>query len=397
MHTKISELLQYAQTLRFYEDKLAHAKGDRFNIFDLLGVGSLEVSTHTPYLAEFLNPKGAHGLGDLPLSAFLRLFELNALNPAKTLVETERYLGPRTQDRGGRIDILLTDTSTGAQVAIENKLFAADQENQLRRYQASLPQAQLVYLTLNGREPTGFATGKETTCEGRVIRRLSYAEDIIRWQEDCRSQAAATPLVRETITQYINLIRQLTNQSTNTNMSTQIAEIVLRDKASLIAYFELKQAESAIHSKITDTLRKQCDEIAASLGLKVKFENEPLSRKEASIHFFDASMQAQHISIAFQFETSQCRDFFFGICYDHPSESHLAPIGILDAFDRVIGDGKSTAWWAAWRYWETRRNWGVETFCDIVFGRFKEELKDKLVALLEVVRVAQSPQKGLDV
>lgn len=383
MHAKISDLLQYVQTLRFYEEKLAHVQGDRFNVFDLFGVGSLEVSTHTPYVVEFLNPKGVHGLGERPLAAFVQRFKLD-LDPTTTRVKTNHYLGSVTEDSGGYIDILLTD-ATDHQVVIENKVLAGDQPNQLHRYQKSLPKAQIIYLTLDGRESV-------TARDDESILLLSYAKDIIAWQEECRCQAAVAPVVRETITQYINLIKRLTNQSTNTNMSIQIAEAVLKDEASLKAYYELVSAQADVHGQILGKLHEQCDAIGRQLGLKVVFDT-PLAGREGGFVFSDESMERQNISITFEFGENNYRSLDFGIRYDDPEKRDIAPPDITGEFRKVFGNVETTAWWPAFLHWQTRYYWTNETFGDIAFGRFQPELEDKVRKLLAVVRAAQAAVK----
>lgn len=388
MNPRIHELLQHAKTLRFYEDRLARVAGDRFNIFELLGVGRLEVGTHTPYLVEFLNPKGAHGLGSRPLASFVRRFELS-LDSDTAVVKTNYYLGPKTESSGGYVDILLEDAIHN-RVVIENKIDHEDEEKQLHRYRGSLPKAQIVYLTLKGRQPSDFSIQNKAG-----ILCLSYARHIIDWQEECQREAANAPLVRETIAQYINLIKRLTGQSTNTHMTTQIVDAVVKDESSLAGYYELHDAERAVRARIIAALNTQCTEIAGQLGLKVKFDNELLDGKYNSIYFFDASMQEQHISIAFQFELPNYKDFFFGICYDNEDDSKLAPPGLLEAFKRVFGDGDSNSphWWAVSSYWEARRDWDHKTFADILFLRFKPELVNKVEKLLAVVRTAQAIQR----
>lgn len=382
MQDKTFQLLNHVEMLRFYEAKLAHAQGDRFNVFELLGVGSREVSTHTPYLAEFLNSRGVHGLGAGPLELFVRRFGLN-LDPLSTRVDQELHLGRVTAESGGRIDLLLTDDE-GRQVAIENKIFAGDQANQLHRYQKELPRAQIVYLTRDGRQPSDWSIRDKD----RIIC-LSYAVDIIAWQEECRRLAAAIPIVRETIAQYINLLKRLTGQSTNTQMSTQIAATVLKDEASLAAFYELCQAESAVTGQILAKLYDLGRKIAESHGLE--FSQETLDSRYGWFAFSDASMRAQNISITFQFQTPNYRDLNFGISYHDPKKAALAPPGLLAGFQAEFGDGESVEWWPAVLAWRARLNWTNETFADIAFGRFDAELNEKVAKLCAIVRVAQAP------
>ena len=52
-----------------------------------------------------------------------------------------------------------------------------------------------------------------------------YKNDIIQWLEKCRKEAVTHSILRETITQYINLIKYLTHQTINENMEKEIVKL----------------------------------------------------------------------------------------------------------------------------------------------------------------------------
>jgi hypothetical protein len=56
-----------------------------------------------------------------------------------------------------------------------------------------------------GDEPTEFSTNKKLNKDNDYSL-ISYKEDILAWLDKCRKEVAVYPLIRETITQYINLI-----------------------------------------------------------------------------------------------------------------------------------------------------------------------------------------------
>ncbi len=94
-------------------------RGEIFNIFSVIGVQRKEVRLHSAFLAELLNPRGNHGLGDRFLVAFLEkvLGKDNYSFETKTTnVIVEYVIGTISEDgkRGGRIDILLTDKKNNA-------------------------------------------------------------------------------------------------------------------------------------------------------------------------------------------------------------------------------------------------------------------------------------------
>ena len=114
-------------------------RGECFNIFEVLGLQTSEVRLHSAIIAELLNPRGNHGLGDKFLKAFIDdvipeqcRFTLDALS-AK--VYTEFNIGNISKDytEGGRIDLLIQD-NVKQTIIIENKIYAGDQPCQLLRY-----------------------------------------------------------------------------------------------------------------------------------------------------------------------------------------------------------------------------------------------------------------------
>lgn len=120
-------------------------RGENFNIFQVLGLESSEVRLHSAFLAELLNPKGTHGLGDKFLKSFLSLVvnhyrPLFKLDTTSAEVSVEYYIGQISDDysEGGRIDILICDEYKNT-IIIENKIYACDQYLQLSRYNPLCP------------------------------------------------------------------------------------------------------------------------------------------------------------------------------------------------------------------------------------------------------------------
>lgn len=81
----------------------------------------------------------------------------------------------------------------------------------------------MVYLTLDGHEASEISTGNQPLKYVRV----SYNQDIRNWLYKCAQLAYDKPLVRETIKQYIYLIKQLTNQDMETEDKKDIAKLAV--------------------------------------------------------------------------------------------------------------------------------------------------------------------------
>ena len=128
---EIENLLQQVTTITQKNKELLNATGGLFNMFRICGVNHYE-NTHSAIIAELLNPQGTHSLKSELLEAFLNLigkdFIPDTFNPYNATVYTEY-----TTDKG-RIDILIEDANQNA-IIIENKIYAEDQYEQLKRYE----------------------------------------------------------------------------------------------------------------------------------------------------------------------------------------------------------------------------------------------------------------------
>ena len=135
----------------------------------------------------------------------------------------ERSIGEVTDIKGGRIDIILEDSKQKHAIIIENKIYASDQCNQLLRYHNYGKQLfgehnfKLIYLTLNGCEPSDSSLGGEKF----ELIKLSYAQDILKMLEDLAQSLPPKP-VRSTIEDYIKIIKQLTYQDMGTEYKNNV-------------------------------------------------------------------------------------------------------------------------------------------------------------------------------
>ena len=189
-------------------------------MFEMLGVAHYEV-THSKIIAGFMNPQGSHGQGDLFLRLFLQTIENNDkiyLDTSNAKVYTEYGIGV-----DGRLDIFIENGSHG--IIIENKVYAGDQPEQLKRYNDFAKEKygegnyMIYYLTLYGHEASG------DSANGIAYKCISYYEHIINWLQLCIHECATMPLVRETLVQYLNHIKQLTNQDMDSMNEEKLMEL----------------------------------------------------------------------------------------------------------------------------------------------------------------------------
>ena len=243
-------------------------KGENYNLFSILRIEGSELK-HSALIANLLDPKGSHGCGDAFLRAFFEIALKDLAYPFEdcTLPDsyTEYYTGPIAGDTGGRIDILVKSSHYG--LIIENKIYAGDQDKQLTRYDNYGKETfgadgyLLVYLTLYGCDASKESTATKSAEEVGYLR-LSYAEDILRWLEQCARLAYDKPLVRESLNQYIRTIKQLTYQDMNQENIQTIIDLAV-DHPEVVATLSSKRdaiAEGIREKYIFDKLKEYADQ-----------------------------------------------------------------------------------------------------------------------------------------
>jgi len=228
--------------LKCHQDKAS--LGFHFNIFEILNLSTNEVRTHSAFISELLDQKGRHGQGDLFLRMFLSLIEIQNFDTENSRVEIETYIGEINDDKteGGRLDIFIA-TKNSPNIIIENKIYASDQKNQLLRYSNFDPSATIIYLTLDGRNSL-------EQFDGQNVIALSYSQDITRWLEECILIAHQIPVIRETISQYLNLIRKLTQQYALEDMEKEIYALLIKNPDYALTIQDSYNAFNAIKTKI---------------------------------------------------------------------------------------------------------------------------------------------------
>ena len=131
-----------------------------FNIFRILRLERKELATHSPFLANLLNPAGTHAQGDVFLSLFFECLAQKGAQLPTSLTGGRWFVRQEQVTEWGNLDIHLWNHPLRCEIIIENKIGAADQDDQLQRYWSSMLTnralfdfQQLVYLTPQNRMP----------------------------------------------------------------------------------------------------------------------------------------------------------------------------------------------------------------------------------------------------
>lgn len=196
-----------------------------FNVFNILGLAYSEVRTHSAILREILDSNGTHGQGNIFFKGFLDMLvrkgiltdEISSFtNEAFDTYDCEAERAVAV----GRIDLIIERLDGGLPFSfvIENKIYAADQEEQIARYwqelnRKSVPvgRKKIFYLTPDGYDPSTWSVDGELRRDLQIdgiLHCLSYREDIKSWLNDslCKIESEKVKIIIE---QYLDILIKL--------------------------------------------------------------------------------------------------------------------------------------------------------------------------------------------
>lgn len=386
----IQPLLNKISSIDEKFSKIIELSCENFNIFKILKMEASETRLHSSFLAELLNPNGSHRQDGVFLTLFLNKFlskeTLFDISSAK--VEIEKYIGPISEDEtsGGRIDILISDKNKN-RIIIENKIYASDQINQLVRYHRYDPKAELIYLTLYedcGPDPKACG-GLEADADYKI---LNYQNDILEWLILCRKEAVIHPMLREALSQYINLIKYLTGKTVSDDMNNEITNIITANTDSFNAAWIIANGLDSATYQLIPRLQSICQEIATLNNLKLEF-GVNLNDKYNGFYFYKEDWQTASISFQFQ---SYDRELVYGVAREKECLDLSDPLNVTVGTKLTFIKGKCSTWWPVWQYMESPfRDWHnhKEPWLAIIDGSIKNIIEEKVVNILSALGEAQ--------
>ena len=231
-----------------------------FNVFSVLHKETDEVNLHSRFLHALLDYKKPETETRENLKDFLQHVGVEDFELCDVKVERERY----------NIDILITNDA-GQAIIIENKIEAGDQPKQLQRYSEILSDIleeqgysdrdiHLLYLTLDDHDPSEDSAGDLD------YKTISYRDDLSPWLEHCQKRAYDEPALRETVAQYLHLIRKLTYTDFRGEYMEDLKKFCLDDN-NFVPIHDLHKAMSETKNSLQ---KKLWEEIESELKSKIQ-------------------------------------------------------------------------------------------------------------------------------
>jgi len=323
---RIPHLLKQIRLLKDKHAELAAATGEDFNVFSILRIKHREVKTHTPILAELLNPHGSHH----QKADFLKLFlkKMCTGSEESTFCNNPESYRVRSEERirAAQFDIMLEKGKENdkARIVIENKILAADQDLQLDRdarenFDGPI---KLIYLTLDDREPSEESLGDLSKDK---VQCITYREHIIPWLEECIKLETVLRIapIREILLQYRDLLKDLTGQPKNTNTVMELSNLLTKNhNYELIPQLEQALLESKVRSQVRfwQDLAEKLSEIDVNRNIEEDETLEECCRnyyvgsknRSFSRSFKIGSWKKSQITLSIEIEASG--RVFYGFC-----------------------------------------------------------------------------------
>lgn len=394
---KILHLLNKTNLIVNKYNQLLDNTGGRFNIFTIIGVTTEETRLHSAFICELLNPNGTHGLKDKPLKAFIKncLDDDFSFQTTKAQSKTEYYIGSKTNDSGGKIDIIVKDNSNRA-IIIENKINANDQEFQMLRYynySKHFTSSKLLYLSLDGKKPSEYSTGKDKF----DYKTISYKYDITNWLTECKQLAVDFPLVREAISHYINLIKQLTNSSFMDEMNSEIVSLIMQSPENIQNAFEVEKALIDVKIKLQWEFWKQLEIALKKRGIMIKGDEDKKRVKHWKVKGFYEKQRNKDIyyglwseiynqnGITIHWGCEIEENIYFGFTVEKNGEGGISTLEEFKSLRDIVKECderyQNTPSWLGWLYTTPKLNFkefNSKEIFDLTEKNKMEELTDQI-------------------
>lgn len=217
-----------------YKYRLLEKDKEQFNIFTALHKERDEVRLHSRFISVLLSPESSHNKNDTFLKLFLKTLSIDNFEIKDAKIYPTEY----QKSEFNQIDILIINRISKQAIIIENKIGAGDSNHedrgQLEGYfelihnLENIPKENIYvfYLTLDGHLPTSESLGKYMILENMNGKTIDYEHEIQNWLTHCLHECISQPFLRESIIQYMDLIKQMTNDSTNIQERIEIKNLI---------------------------------------------------------------------------------------------------------------------------------------------------------------------------
>jgi hypothetical protein len=361
-----------------------HQLAFNFNSLNFLRPGE---NKYSEILAFFLNPKEVHGQGNIFLKLFLKNVGLEDKVSDIDFVTVDCKCEHVIDDQR-RIDILIRFGHNKFVIAIENKVWAIDQDKQLKDYNTYLNREFaenycLLYLTPYIKNPSIESiethSFKELQEKG-LFKLIGYKKHIIvcvhNWVLHCQAER-----VRVFLLDFEQYLKKEFLGQTFMDENKTIVEYVVKNSENIEIAFATFNAIEEIKIKLLYKLRSQIEAIANDNDLEA-YVDKDLGRNYDYTRFSFYKKSWKYINISFQFGAKNANDFRYGLSLKGAGGIDDIPISIPDELKKSvlqvfnIPQVKGEWWLFSNDFDVSIKNWGNQSqpWMEIQNGKMKERI-----------------------
>ena len=261
LENELKSLVRKIRDIEIKRDTTLIATKGHFNIFTTLLSAHDETRLHSRFITHLLNPRANHSCQRLFLDLFLDVLATGIqphddkssvnqddLKKRFSELQEEKCLNVRTElcTNKGNIDIYIEFKNHI--IAIENKIWAGEQNEQISRYIDFLfskgKKFTMLYLTLDGK--------LSETHKDKDYYRISYQNHILKWMELCLKETYKYVNINQALQQYKSVVKGLTGQNMEAEDMNEI-KAILKKNPDVIKY------QSELNKAINEIKNEQCN------------------------------------------------------------------------------------------------------------------------------------------
>lgn len=260
MH-KHQNIINFFEEVKLFKQKQLKQKKSGLNDYNLLTTVLKphdEVRLHSRVIASLLDIEGLHYQEDLFLTKFLDLIS------HKDFKYDTKHSSIQIEYKN--IDLYLTDGIK--HIIIENKVYASDQKDQIKRYIEIIKEENpdieykdilVVYLSINRNKPSNYSLSSLLTIQDNYIvdekntpvslyTNLHYNNHILSWIKSCKIEVQNINCLKESLSQYLTVVEKISKKykSKVGNMK----DIILANKENLNIASEIYKVYEKIQKDI---------------------------------------------------------------------------------------------------------------------------------------------------
>ncbi|AZL53738.1 hypothetical protein EI285_03750 [Aliarcobacter skirrowii] len=365
-----------------------------------------EVRLHSRVIGSLLDINGLHYQKELFLEKFMEILKITEFE--FNIEESNLFLEYQN------IDLYLTDGIK--HIIIENKIYAGDQKNQIKRYYDTIKDENkdlgyndilVIYLSIDRTKPSSYSLGNliiednyifDNDEKIAIFKNINYKNEILNWLDDCLHEIQNITNLNESIQQYKNVVEKITNNYKEKVMS-QKEFLLEKDNLKLAIGLEnsIKEAKCEIQLLFWEELQTQLTNCGHQFNFVDNKSNEIDINSKIKEYYYKNNKYYGLVkklvdiddkySLIFYIEID--KNIVFGFCIaENGNRNYICKQNKFDditrqiiGYDSIKWNGIRSEWWICWKYPKNRLDF-YRFDSEIIFNLIDEKKRIEIVANL---------------